>query len=394
MKVYFIAVICAVFLGTAAARSSVAADIRVERDGTGDFATIQAAVDAAADGDRILIGPGRYDERSVVTTPGWSVPVYVLVQKDRLSLIGAGNGQTIIGQAGVWSISQPWTRGIEAGTDWGSNQLHVEGIRFENIAYAISGHPGPNLDVVSCEFAGNHYGVFAVGPSEVNVQRSDFRGMARDGMLLYSSANTALVVSDCLFWLDPVHPWAQTAVQVQGTSSIMFESSEFVNGAHGLNVVGGGATVIRGCTFAAHKYESVRCGSCSEMGIVGSSFSGSGYALAINQGQLSSVSMTESAIEDVVDGSVALSSVRDLRVSNCVLDRGRRYVVDQYSFCDKTASDLPHLDFRNNDWGTTIADSIEAWIHTCDYVVDYDPFVGQPVANEQTSWGTLKATFR
>ncbi|RLC30888.1 MAG: hypothetical protein DRH37_04335 [Deltaproteobacteria bacterium] len=394
MKVYYIAIAFAIFIGAVVARISVAADLRVERDGTGDFATIQAAVDAAADGDRILIGPGRYDERAVVTTPGWSLPVYVLVQKDNISLIGAGNGQTIIGQAGVWDISQPWTRGIEAGTDWGSNHLYVEGIRFENIAYAISGHPGPNLDVLSCEFAGNHYGVFSVGPVGVSVRSSQFSDLASSGLLLYSSANLALTVQDCLFALDPANPLAQTAVQVQGTASILFETSEFTKGAHGLNVVGGGATVIQGCTFTAHKYESVRCGSCSEMGIAGCSFLGSGYALAINQGQLSAVSMTNSAIEDVVDGSVALSSVRDLRVSNCILDRGRQYVVDQYSFCDKTASGLPHLDFRNNDWGTTDADSIEAWIHTCDYVVDYVPFVGQPVANEHTSWGALKAIFR
>lgn len=394
MKVYFIAVICAVFLGAAAARSSVAADIRVERDGTGDFATIQAAVDAAADGDRILIGPGRYDERVVVTTPGWSVPVYVLVQRDGLSLIGAGNGQTIIGQAGAWDTSQPWARGIEAGTDWGSDHLYVEGIRFENIACAICGQPGPNLDVVSCEFAGNHYGVFSVGPVAVNVRTSEFSAISGAGKLLYSSANADLSVTNCLFSLHPTNLLSQTAVQVQGTTSVLFDSSEFVNGAHGLNVVGGGATVIRGCTFAAHKYESVRCGSCSEMEIVGCGFTGSGYALAINQGQLSAVQMTNSVIEDVVDGSVALSSVRNLRVSNCVLDRGRQYVVDQYSFCDKAVSDLPHLDFRNNDWGTTIADSIETWIHTCDYVVDYVPFAGQPVANEQTSWGALKAIFR
>ncbi len=374
--------------------NSSGADLRVERDGTGDHATIQAAVDAAADGDRILIGPGRYDERAVVTTPGWSVPVYVLVQKDGLSLIGAGGGQTIIGQAGAWDASQPWTRGIEAGTDWGSNRLYVEGIRFENIAFAISGHPGPDLEVDSCEFAGNHNSVFSVGPVTVNVQRSEFRGMPRNGMLLYSSGNSALLVSDCLFWLDTEHQWAQTAVQVQGTSNALFESSEFANGAHGLNVVGGGSIAIRACTFSAHRYESVHCGSCPFMEIAGSSFTGSGYALAIGQGQTSTVSMDDSVVEDAVDGSVAFSSIRNLRVTNCVLDRGARYVVDQYSFCDKDASALRHLDFRNNDWGTTLAKDIEASIHACDYVVDYVPFVGQPVPTEPTAWGSLKATFR
>jgi len=33
---------------------------RVEKDGSGDFAVIQNAVDAAAPGDTVVVGPGRY----------------------------------------------------------------------------------------------------------------------------------------------------------------------------------------------------------------------------------------------------------------------------------------------------------------------------------------------
>ena len=37
-----------------------AATVTVSLDGTGDFTDIQAAIDAAVDGDEILVGPGEY----------------------------------------------------------------------------------------------------------------------------------------------------------------------------------------------------------------------------------------------------------------------------------------------------------------------------------------------
>lgn len=52
----------------AAAQVAVAADLKVGKGKP--FQTIQAAVDAAAPGDRILVGPGFYAENVVTTTPG------------------------------------------------------------------------------------------------------------------------------------------------------------------------------------------------------------------------------------------------------------------------------------------------------------------------------------
>lgn len=42
----------------------------VERDGSGDFATIQPALDAAVAGHTILIGPGEYTEAIAIRPPG------------------------------------------------------------------------------------------------------------------------------------------------------------------------------------------------------------------------------------------------------------------------------------------------------------------------------------
>jgi hypothetical protein len=61
---------------------------------------------------------------------------------------------------------------------------------------------------------------------------------------------------------------------------------------------------------------------------------------------------------------------------------------------------LRTLDLTNNYWGTESAATIAGWI--LDYYddvrvyakVQYEPFLGQPVPTESTSWGDLKAGFR
>ena len=73
----------------------------VAQDGSGDFTVIQAAVDAAQDGDTISIGPGHYTEFTVV--PGYGQHPdggFVNVMLDgtkSLTFIGAGPEATIIG---------------------------------------------------------------------------------------------------------------------------------------------------------------------------------------------------------------------------------------------------------------------------------------------------------
>ena len=50
-------------------QATLAATWHVEQDGSGDFDDIQPAVDAAAAGDTILIGPGHYDQARSVLLP-------------------------------------------------------------------------------------------------------------------------------------------------------------------------------------------------------------------------------------------------------------------------------------------------------------------------------------
>ena len=49
----------------------------VEKDGSGDYAVIQDAIDAAAAGDTIRIGPGRFEDYSVYSYPGGDCDIVV-----------------------------------------------------------------------------------------------------------------------------------------------------------------------------------------------------------------------------------------------------------------------------------------------------------------------------
>lgn len=72
-----------------------AADWTVLPDGSGDFPTIQAAIDAAEPGDRVLLGPGVF--RDVVTRQRDGEMLRAIAWlRDGVDLIGAGSDQTFL----------------------------------------------------------------------------------------------------------------------------------------------------------------------------------------------------------------------------------------------------------------------------------------------------------
>ncbi len=66
------------------------ADIVVAKDGTGQYRKIMAAIRAADEGDVIFVKPGTYKEK-------------VVIDKDDITLIGAGPGKTIIDADGEYA---------------------------------------------------------------------------------------------------------------------------------------------------------------------------------------------------------------------------------------------------------------------------------------------------
>lgn len=84
-------------LGLMAQGPALARTWRVELNGTGDYTDIQPAVEAAAPGDTIRIGPGRFDVFHPITAPAWTEDTIVGVLKDNLTFIGSGKEVTFLG---------------------------------------------------------------------------------------------------------------------------------------------------------------------------------------------------------------------------------------------------------------------------------------------------------
>jgi len=377
----------------AAAAPSAARTWSVERDGTGDYTVIQDAVDAAASGDTILIGPGRFDEGRLVTTPGWTDYVRVLVEQEELILIGSGEHNTIIGPEAPYDYSQGNNKGIEAGPWWGNQRLVVRDIGFENMGFAIRTHPTPEVLVANCRFSGNYNSVFFAEGGVSRIQNCYFEKMPLGGEQLLFYESDVVVVSDCIFQLDKAPFLVQEAVKFQATNDGLVEDCTFHNGKYGLGLVVQSSVQVNRCSFFGQEMVGLYADGGSSFNMQDGRFEDQTIAFYF-------WNMGEALIERTVITDVREAAFRfnegggNFTVRESVLARGPQYTVAQYFPCYTGEEEFAHIDMRNNDWGTTDPDSIEAWISTCSFIVDYEPFVGQETPVEDSSLGSFKSMFR
>ena len=169
----------------------------VEKDGSGDFTTIQPALDAAAPGDTVLIGPGRFIETHEVVTQGWTEDVYAEVSKDSISIIGAGAGVTLIGPEERSKQIDPQPKGIYGPSASDVNGCIIENLTVENIRDAIYWNGG--VEVAHCSILGN-VDAMKMWPygCTVNIHDVIFRDNTRHGIITWGPSPEFLV-TECIF---------------------------------------------------------------------------------------------------------------------------------------------------------------------------------------------------
>jgi hypothetical protein len=355
---------------------------RVERDGTGDFTTLQAAVDASAPGDVLLIGPGRYDDiHPVVHTNGVFYEV-VDVRVGNLIFRGTSRDAVIVGPSQAAPDGVRWD-GIVATHDTGT--FEVENLTVENVYVGI-GFMGIDLTVRDCSLRNGFNGVQLAARGVATFERCTFTDYGSMG----------LSVSDNL--------------NAQGT---VVTSCTFVGGGFGIDSQTAG-TLISNCTFRG--------------AIVGAqlSFAASGTVQdCIFQGIQRVALGIESGSQCVVTDCILESAEVNLDVTNYSRVTGTGNVLPGGSWATmtfdgqgtaslhachilqgtgprvRTVSTGPAhvIDLTNNYWGTTdvqqIADSI---VDHNDFsyltaTVLFQPFLGQPVPAGRITFGTVKARF-
>lgn len=348
-----------------------------------DFHDIQPAVEAASAGDTIQIAAGWYQQLHQIVAPAWTAEAIVAVTKDDLTFIGAGAGQTFLGQPTYYapagqmpmvigsveahnvSISDMTILNMYGGIYWWQGNLIVRNCVFQNLAVGVAcwvnggeiedcqfvlGNNGKSLvceltdslDVARCSFVGFGQG-FASGASARNINFTDCEFRENRGAMVYDRSSTGTIRN----------------------------------------------TTITGSTYAglAVKYNS-------QVGLNSVHIDGGEFGLMIGTGSV--VVGTNVIVEGTSFAAVDVSSEARLTLNNSHILPAAGLAVRTSGYYNTPII----LDLSHNYWGTTDTAEIDNLIFDVNddtsnhYMVQYLPIANGPVPTESTSWGDLKALFR
>ena len=262
----------------------------MEQDGSGDFTVIQQAVDAAAPGDSILVGEGRFTEHAPFSVPGWTEEVYVAIQTDDLTLIGQGPDLTIIGPdapnhdpateapkaiVGVFiselRVTNITVENTRDGLYRSEGHLFLQNCIFRNCEVGLIGSPENGMNVEYCQFIDNNSSGISTFPpaQDISVRNSHF---TNDTANINFNGTVNAYVYDCIvqggtggiqfadYSGGGVYDWlvdgAQNAsVIVTVVSNAILERNRLLGGGINLSLstfshVTGSGNVLSGGSFA------------------------------------------------------------------------------------------------------------------------------------------------
>ena len=360
----------------------------VRKDGTGEYAVIQDAVDHAAAGDTIKIGPGRFEEKRpfssypVDTAEKWIFDVFVAVTVSDLTIIGSGADQTIIG----------WPTTLGGGPDQPKiicalsrvSRLVVEDLALENVFNGIYRSERGTLEVRRCRTSGCLYGITTWSELGTIVEDCQFQDIDYGVISYYPARN--LTVSQCEFdACEASFDHTADATVTDCTFNGYTVGCQFAN-----NSSGG----IYSSRFTNQVNVGIVVATGSVVTVVGNQVSGSGVNLKAR------TAATILGSDNVLSGGSNVTIVisnSNVQLHGCQILRGSGPTVMLDTFLNPP---VRTLDMTNNYWGTDSATTIASWLvdgndnPTIYGVVQFEPFLNQPVSTESTTWGDLKALFR
>jgi hypothetical protein len=367
---------------------------RVEKDGSGDFSVIQGAVDASASGDTIHVGPGRYNEGHIVTCPGWTEFVRVLVTKSELTFIGSGQ-ESIIGQESPWDLSQGRHKGIVAAAYWGNNTIHIQDLSFDNVSEAIYAAEA-TVEIANSTFLHNRESVNVTFGGGLWIRNCRFEFQPGDGCHVFSDFSDYCDVRDCIFILDDSNIWGQGNLQILGAAQAIVENCTFLGGDSGVTTAYPGITSIYNCHFQNQTWQAMTVELGATVSLTNCDFLGINR-LTRSETHDNHIIARNCVFDQVGECTIRIGYTGSIDIQDCDLGRGVMGIVYLEDWCTKTPM---LIDMRNNYWGTDSADSIQAWIRdshdsaqACGTVL-CEPFEGSSTPTHSTSWGALKSLFR
>jgi hypothetical protein len=359
---------------------------RVERDGSGDFATIQPAIDVAALGDTIQLGPGRYAETTTTNLPGFTVQSHAVVEKGPLTFLARIPGEAIIGPT-VRNDVDLGPHGISISA--AAPGVTVEGLVIENVfsgIYVRSGHRG--MSIVESTFRGSFEGVSAFGVDEFTILRSTFE--SNDGGVGIGPNARAPSITRSTFTASINH-----AVAFIGCLDALIGSCQITGPGTGVSVSQGSRSRCEQSTILSTARPAIEVAIDASAVVSECRLLSGTRTLSVRA--RSSVFVVNSVIRGGQFASVYFSggSFGDIEHSHILA--GARLAAEAASYL---AEPTVRLDLTENYWGTTSVPSIAASIHdgvddpSIRAIIDFEPILLAPVPNTVMSAGSLKAAYK
>lgn len=381
-------IVCALILVVVSAHGADARTWHVRKDGTGDYTVIQDAVDRAAAGDTVRIGPGRFEEKKpfssfpVGSAEKWTFDVFVAVTVDDLTIIGSGADQTVVG----------WPTTLGSGPDQPKiicttplvTRLVVEDLALENVYNGIYRTDRGTLEVRRCRTFGCLIGVVTWSELSTIIEDCRFQDIDYGVVGFYPARN--LVISRCEF--------VACSATFERTMGATVTDCNFTGDAVGCQFATSSVGGIYNSTFTDQTNVGISVITGAVVNLVGNRVTGGDVNLRLR------TASTVTGSNNVFGGGAYATiwcSNGMIYLNGCEILNGGGPTVKLDAFVNPP---LRTLDLTNNYWGTESAATIAGWI--LDYYddvrvyakVQYEPFLGQPVPTESTSWGDLKAGFR
>ena len=368
-------------MATLAALASVATAKTwiVEKDGSGGFTVIQDALDAAASGDTVRVGPGRFEDFRIIESliDGHETQVIAGFQKPNVTMIGAGKELTTIGPPQhVDYVDDIATVCIYTDRDavTSVSDVRIEHVRFpvtirartliENCDMFTSGDTaciglieGDSTVIRDCEVTAV-FPIFTGAPAVTNLRVENCNLIARpnntDFAIVIGNGSTGAVIDGC--YISGFGAGIQTSLG--GTATITNTTIENIHS--GSIDLSSGHMVVEGCIFGAGSKNTIVAGQglleCSNTIIGG--------------GTNSTITTTTSLIFR----------------NNDILNGGNWTLRSQ-------GPAFEPVDVAQNWWGTTDTTQIAAWIDDLNDTVTYLPILDRSVDTEPMSVGGFRTRF-
>jgi len=379
MKILAYIPLLAIFLLPAVAWSNT---ITVMKDGTGDYTLLQPAADAAAAGDTLLIGPGRYEEvTEFYFNSGVRRDAHLVVRVDNLTIMGMDRDSVILGPT-VPQIAIDDPVGLVVAQN--VTVTHIEKMTFENTwvgAYTLGDFYVDDCIAQDCESGFTAEGPIAIEHSTIRDNRDGMRVFYAPGLVRVSYCELIGNTDAAINLTSPQRAEISNSHIMGGGGGIQFNNCPgFVESCVIEHLGGEGIVVLESGTVVTIADNTLQ-DNLLQMDI-------SSYA---------TVDLHQNSLLDSRLYGIWIRSPSTVHINANDLISPQGYLA--YLTGDLFGA-IKHYDFTNNYWGTTDSTEIAARIYdnhddTLERgIADFTPFAGEPVPAEATSFGGLKAKFQ